>query len=110
MGHCVFNNCTSITQISIFSSFIDNIGDIFDQIISVNIIDNSEFINNYAFKNKAFLLKQIILPQTLKSIGKHALEGCISLTETVIPHSVYKIDDCAFSGCSSLQEITFLTC
>ncbi len=49
---------------------------------------------------------EIILPDTVTSIGNRAFSGCSSLTSVTIPNSVTSIGTGAFSGCSSLTSVT----
>ena len=53
----------------------------------------------------ATMIKSIIIPEGVTSIGYHAFEGCSSLTSITIPESVTSIKDNAFYGCSSLPSI-----
>ena len=48
----------------------------------------------------------IVIPNTVKSIGERAFYGCYSLTSVTIPNSVTSIGDYAFYGCSGLTSIT----
>ena len=50
--------------------------------------------------------KNSFIPNTIKTIGTGAFNGCIGLTSITIPNSVTSIGDWAFSGCSSLREFT----
>ncbi len=51
-------------------------------------------------------LKNINLPDTLKSIGASAFSGCRSMTKIRLPDSLTSIGDRCFEGCTSLTEIT----
>jgi hypothetical protein len=62
-------------------------------------IPNSFFIH----KNR---LTNIIIPDSVTSIGDHAFYGCSSLTSVTIPDSVTSIGDDAFHSCSSLTSVT----
>ena len=51
------------------------------------------------------LLKSLVIPESVTSIGQDAFSGCISLAFIVIPKNVTNIGDYAFSGCTSLASI-----
>ena len=59
--------------------------------------------------NRAFFscksLTSITIPDSVTSIGSWAFYWCSSLTNIVIPDSVTSIGDDAFSGCRSLKSI-----
>lgn len=46
---------------------------------------------------------ELVLPSTLRFIGKGAFRGCTGLREVLIPECVSEIGDAAFSGCRSLE-------
>lgn len=52
------------------------------------------------------ILKTIMLPNSLTSIGKYAFFGCNSLTNMIIPNSVTRIKTSAFFYCTGLINIT----
>ena len=56
----------------------------------------------YNFKS----LTNVIIPDSVTSIGSSAFYGCSSLTNINIPDSVTTIEERAFANCSSLTEIT----
>lgn len=51
-------------------------------------------------------LKNVVIPNGVKSIGKEAFYNCSSLQSITIPNSVTSIGDWAFLRCSSLKSIT----
>ena len=52
------------------------------------------------------LVKDLIIPDSVTSIGDWAFYGCTGLTSVTIPNSVTSIGGFAFSGCSGLTSIT----
>ena len=51
-------------------------------------------------------LKSVTIPNSITSIGSGVFSGCSGLTSVTIPNSVTSIGVAAFSGCSSLPSIT----
>ena len=49
----------------------------------------------------------IVLPDTIKKIGKFAFFGCITLESINIPNSVTEIGESCFAQCSTLNYIQF---
>ena len=52
------------------------------------------------------LVTDIVIPDSVTSIGNNAFAKCGGLTSVVIPNSVRSIGDSAFFGCSSLKSVT----
>lgn len=67
---------------------------------------NSDIILPETFSGCTDLI-EIIIPNTIKTIGARAFKGCTNLTEIYIPSSVNSIGEEAFSGCSNLKTINF---
>ena len=63
-------------------------------------------IANYTF-NGCEKLENVIIPNSVTSIGQSAFDGCKALTSITIPTSVTSIGQSAFSGCSSLKDLYF---
>lgn len=61
-------------------------------------------IRDYAFYGCS-LLANIIIPNSVISIGNYAFNDCTSLTNITIPNSVTSIGDSAFRSCSKLTNI-----
>lgn len=61
-------------------------------------------IAGYAFEGSA--ITDIIIPDSVVSIGPQAFYRCYSLTEVVIPDSVTFIGAAAFCDCYSLKSVT----
>lgn len=64
-------------------------------------------ISSYAFYGyDPTFLTRITIPNSVKSIGDYAFDGCLSLTSVVIPGSVMSIGNSAFFSCTSLESVT----
>lgn len=51
-------------------------------------------------------IKEIIIPNSITSIGFYAFAGCAGITEFIIQNSVTSLGDCAFYACSNLISVT----
>ena len=51
-------------------------------------------------------VKDLVIPNSVTSIGEYAFSGCSGLTSVTIPNSVTSIGNDAFSGCSGLTSVT----
>lgn len=71
---------------------------------SVNIPDNVETIEEYAFSN-ARQLQEVHLPDSLTSLGRYAFASCRSLRTVKIPTKLKEIPWYTFDGCNSLQSV-----
>jgi len=70
------------------------------------IIPNSvTSIGNYAFYNCSGLTS-VTIPNSVTSIGRSAFENCSGLTSVTIPNSVTSIGYRAFCNCSGLTSVT----
>lgn len=70
-------------------------------------IDNRPVVSldeGFMVMNKT--IEEVVLPDTLISIGKSAFNSASSLRKIAIPASVSSIGDFAFTGCTSLQDFT----
>ncbi len=85
IGGWAFENCTSLT--------------------SVTIPDSVTSIGKVAFAG-CRSLTSVTIGNSVTSIGESAFEYCRSLTSITIPDSVMRIDRAAFAGCTSLTSIT----
>ena len=64
-----------------------------------------------AIEEQAFIynddLKEVVIPEGVKSIGYRAFYGCENLERVVIPSTLENIEDEAFAHCTSLKYINF---
>ena len=131
IGSRVFEDCTSITSITIPNSVTSIGGRAFSDctsLTSITIPDSVTRIDNRAFQNCKSLksitipdsvtrigeftfsgcesLKSITIPDGIEWICQHTFARCTSLTSVIIPDSVTSIDTSAFKDCTSLKSIT----
>ena len=52
---------------------------------------------------------EVVVPNSVKTIGAYAFRNCIGITSVVLPDSVQEIPERAFCGCSSLTSVTIPT-
>ena len=60
----------------------------------------------HLYSGESIEIKNLIIPNSVTSIGDFAFGGCSGLTSITIPNSVTSIGDGAFGECSGLTSIT----
>ncbi len=65
-------------------------------------------IENAVFKD-CVALEDIVLPESLHTLGVSVFENCRSLKYIDIPRKIEKIDSLSFAGCKSLEKVVIRT-
>lgn len=96
IGKDTFNMCYPLKKINLSETQVTEIG------------DGAFGVDPYnAFKGNQ--LTDIKLPETLKTIGAQAFDGCIRLESIVLPESVETIGDYAFAGINYNMKLKNIT-
>ena len=119
IGERAFYGCSALTSISIPDSITSISTFAFDNCDSLNAVyitdivawckikfeDNPLWYAQNLYLNGE-LVTDLVIPDSVTSIGVSAFNSCSSLTSVIIPDSVTSIGDSAFYNCSSLTSIT----
>ncbi len=126
IGEYAFSGCSSLTSIEIPNS-VTSIGeDAFSNVLNIAyngtatgapwgakcingyfdgyLVYSDESKTNIAGCSVSAI--EIVIPNTVTSIGNNAFKGCSNLTSVTIPNSVTSIGEDAFYNCSSLTSVT----
>ena len=76
-----------------------------NEVTEVVIPDSVTSIGEWAFKY-CYNLTSITIPDSVTSIGDSAFYDCTGLTSITIPNSVTSIGEWAFNGCTGLTSVT----
>ncbi len=86
--------------------FGNNINFIPTTLHTLELADDSAYINVTLTQNNLGSVTSILIPETIDTIPEQAFQGANSLTSIVIPDSITSIGVSAFRGASSLESIT----
>ena len=108
IGENAFNNCYSLTSVTIPNSVtsIEYGAFAYCSILTSITIPNSVTSIGYSAFYKCSSLTSVTIPNSVTSIGESAFRNCSSLTSVTIPNSVTSIGYQTFRGCSSLTSVT----
>ena len=96
IGKYAFYNCSGLTSV--------HITDIAAW-CKIKFNDNPLLYAHHLFMN-GNEITNLVIPNSVTSIGSSAFEGCSGLTSVTIPNSVTSIGDYAFEDCSGLTSVT----
>lgn len=111
LGTYAFFNCPALTNV-VIGEGITAISDFTFQscgmLKSVTIGGSVKSIGNYAFNTGSGQLTELMIPNSVESIGTCAFQNCYKLQNLTIPESVVSISDFAFQQCHELNSIWFM--
>ena len=104
IGHSAFGGCSKLTSV-----YITDL-EVWCNISFGNTESNPLYYDPLYYAKTLYLndelVTNLVIPDSVTSIGDYAFRGCSSLTSITIPDSVISIGDYAFHTCSSLTSVT----
>ena len=118
IGVGAFNGCTGLTSVEIPNS-VTSIGQVAfycSNLKKVIVKDIAAWCNikfgkeplsyaHHLYSDENTEITDLVIPNSVTSIGDYAFENCTDLTSVTIPNSVTGIGLYAFWGCSSLTSV-----
>ena len=107
IGPYAFTECTELTSLSIPSTVTEIGYKSFNEctaLMSISIPNSVTLIGEYAFHES--MLEEVVLPESLQSLGKGAFARCYYLKKVQIKANLEVIPEDIFRTCVRLEEIT----
>ncbi len=119
IGSGAFQNCSGLTSVtipnsvtSIGSGAFQNCSGLQKVIVpdiaawcGISFGDNPLYYANHIYSDENTEIKDLVIPNSVTSIGRGAFRYCSDLTSVTIGNSVTSIGASAFSGCSGLTSV-----
>ena len=107
IGDRAFNDCTSLTSVTIpegVTSIGDDAFELCVNLTSISLPKSLTSIGSWGFS--ATGLTSITIPENVRSIGCDAFFSCSKLKKVVLPEGITRISSRTFAMCSNLTDIT----
>ncbi|MGM9833258.1 MAG: leucine-rich repeat domain-containing protein, partial [Candidatus Limisoma sp.] len=99
IGESAFNNCSNLTKVEI-SDIAAWCSIIFEDVLA------NPLFNAHHLSLKGAEVTNLVIPNSVTSIGSNTFCSCDGLTSVTIPNSVTWIGYCAFDNCSGLTSVS----
>ena len=99
IGNSAFDECSNLTSVHISDLAA------WCNISFGNVTANPLFFAHHLYLNNNEIT-DLVIPNSVMSIGDSAFSGCSGLTSVTIPNNVTSIGESAFDGCKGLTSVT----
>ena len=104
IGDNAFQSCSGLKKV-IVKDIAAWCGITFYGYVSNGYESNPLRYAHHLYSDENTEITNLVIPNSVTSIGDHAFYGCSGLTSVTIPNSVTTIDYCAFYYCSGLEKV-----